>query len=84
MLVATVFWYEALMLGHVYIVATDHHLSCVGAPPNWTNIRLLNMIIRVKVWIYLNMVIIATGHRRLKLIEDRSGLALHVAVERAL
>ena len=85
MLIATVFRNKALVLWHVTVVAANHHLPCLWASADWTNICLLNMIIGIEVWIYLNVVIVTAGHWWLELIEDWGGVvALHVALERAL
>lgn len=84
MLLAAIFWYETLMFRHVRIVSSNHILSGIWAPPDRTNISLLNMIIRIEIWIDLNVVVIAAGQGRLKLIEYFCVASMHITVEWAL
>ena len=81
MLLTTVFRNEALMFWHTCVVATNHILSCIWAPSHRTYISLLNMIIRIKIRIYLYMIIVATRHWWFKLIKDLCIATLHIAVK---
>lgn len=77
---STKLWNEALMLWNfIWIGTVDHNLAGVGTSSNRTNIRLLNMIVCIKIWIYLNMVVVPSWLLRLN-ITIKWGI-LHVTVE---
>lgn len=71
---------ETLMLWHfIWISTVDHYLAGVWTSSNRTNIRLLNMIVCIKIRIYLNMVVIPSWLLRFN-ITIKWGI-LHVTVE---
>lgn len=76
--VGCVFWYKTLMFGHIS-EATRHHAARFGASTHRRNISLLNMIVGVKIRIYLDVVVVATWFLRLHIIED---LTTHLTLMR--
>lgn len=75
-------WNKTLMLWHFGVNTTDHDLSRVRTPPNWTDVCLLYMIVGIEIWIDLNMIIISARLLWLYIAEERC--VLHITVERTL
>ena len=75
-LLCCILWYEALVFWHCWIASAHHHLSVRRAAPFWTNICFHNMIIRIKIRVYLNMIVITTKVSRL--------LRLNIIIKRIL